>query len=370
VLELFFDKGIQLDPKLRDIARRIRFICNVPSVDVNATVSDDESSVHIRSSADTHPDRPYAHFALVVKKTIEFLAERYNRSSDTKPSRRIFVRARKIFEYIPRTGADSDADYTTSGFDETKDTVVSTVDLETDSTTSAVEDLGASELYTRNDTDSTGGFRRAFRCVTRFGPLRLARFAFSILTANVRNGIGSGAVINAGDVSFNLLIENIPYTNDNTRIAIALDIDLDVDDGSIVANGSGFERDDMAPAFSDVSETAIRFSDQTRFRFRNRTFCEDNKAVLIRVRYVTVSGETPSGTFTIRKRLFITFHTDAATRCKRIMLDPSFDTTNNNDPYSDSTNTQTQTGTQTGTTKNSSTILTIGLLLAFIVALF
>jgi hypothetical protein len=308
---------------------------------------------------------------LVVKKTIEFLAERYNRSSDTKPSRRIFVRARKIFEYIPRAGADSDPDYIASGFDETKDSIVNKFDLDTDTdtSTSAVEDLGTTEIYTRNDTDRTSSFRRAFRCVTRFGPLRLARLAFSILTSNVRNGVGSGTVINAGDVSFNLLIENIPYSNDDSRIAIALDIDLETDDGSIVANGSGFERDDMAPAFSDVSETAIRFSDQTRFRFRNRTFCEENKAILIRVRYITVSGETPSGGFTVRKRLFITFHSESALRCKRIMLDPSFDTTNSEDPYTDSTNTGTGTGTQTGT-KNSSTILTIGLLLAFILALF
>jgi len=253
-----------------------------------------------------------------------------------------------------------------NGFDATKDTVVRINDLEFNSTTGVFEDLGEIELYKdpNNDSDVTGVFRRAFRSVTLFGPLRLARLCVAWVTTNIRNGLGSGEVVSAGDVSLNIILDNIPFTRDDTVMALVIDHDLDVDNfDNITSNSSGFEvdPDPSSPPAADPSETAMTFSDITRFKMRSRVYCDGNKSIVIRVRYIKVVGETPSYGLAVRRRLFITFHTDFSGRCKRIFFDPTMDATNNEDSgFTPSTSTSSGTGSGTSSSSGTGTSTSSG----------
>jgi len=242
------DKGITLDPKLIEAARFLRYICGVVAIDVNVTVNVNEVQIDIFSRDSTNPAQPQSHYGLAVTNTSEFLAERWDSFTVSTPNRRIVTRVKQIIEFIPRPGNDSDPDYLANGFDGngTKDTIVRIHDMEVNGTTNVFEDLGELALFTdpNNDSDTTGVFRRAFRVVTLFAPLKIARLCVGYLTTNIRNSIGSGEVVRPGDVGFNILIDNIPWTRDDTVLALAIDHDVDIDDNTVLAtNGSGWEVD-------------------------------------------------------------------------------------------------------------------------------
>jgi len=310
---------------------------------------------------------------------LEFIAKRFEKFGDTTPVRKLLIRARKFIEYIPRNNSDTDDDYKNFGYDSDKDTIAKEIDFESDADTetSPVDDLGPSDLFTdpRNESDSTGVFRHALRVATRFGPLRLARLVFNLVASNVRNGIGSGQVVGAGDVGFNLLLDNIPFTKDGTHIALVFDVDVDVEDGNFTRRlDKPLETDSLpdAPVVEDDSESSVDFADSTRIRIRNRAYCEGGKSLIIRMRYVKVTGENPTG-FAIRKRLIITVHFDSSARCKRIFLDPSFDVNNSNDPGPQSSQSGSGSGSGSASGSGSSSgasMLIVSFLISFIALLF
>jgi hypothetical protein len=357
---VLFDNGVAPAPALIDIVRRFKFLCGVVSVDVNVTVSRDEQSIDIFSRDSTNPNQPQSRYNLISRNTTEFIAERWDTLTAIRngPTRRIVTRIKQMIEFVPRSGFDSDTDYMTSGFDATKDTVVRIHDLEVNGSTGFFEDLGEIPLFNdpNNVNDTTGVFRRLFRSVILYGPLRLARMVVTFITTNIRNGIGSGQVTRPGDLSFNIVLENIPWTSDNTVMALVIDHDVDIDDATTtITNDTGFEVDPMAPPYADVSEQAIQFSDITRFRFRKRVYCDGTKTIVVRVRYIKVVGETPSRGLVVRKRLFVTFHSDLNGRCRRIFFDPSMDNTVNSDPnYTPSTDTSGSTASGSGSSASGS----------------
>jgi len=153
--------------------------------------------------------------------------------------------------------------------------------------------------------------------------MKIARAIFSIITSNIKNAEGEGQVVLAGGVSYNFVLENIPYTMDGTSIAIVMDINLDVDEGSIKVNNTSFEKDTVSRfSLTDESESAIVFNDSRRIRWRRRVFCEDNKEVVIKERIVGMAEATDDG-FTFTRRVYITVHISATDRCRRLVWDPA-----------------------------------------------
>jgi hypothetical protein len=151
---------------------------------------------------------------------------------------------------------------------------------------------------------------------------------------------------------------------------------LEVDEGTISRNTSGFETDPSGVDPLETAETAVDFSESTRIRFREIVHCDGNRTVIVRVRYVSVTNETPGPGFTVRRRLIITLHSQGIGRCKTILIDPSLDmapTDQGSQTQPGDTNTGTVSVTSTDGTSTSSSnnaiVLSIGLL-SLILSLF
>jgi len=322
------------DNNLKQFFLRLRYVCRVSVVSVNILPSPLEDRVDVVTVNSFNIRRPRTRIVFDGKAgRIGFLLERYDDFADTTPSKRFRFFLRRIIEFTPRNNTN-DTDFLDNGFDpdvSKGDTIEREHDFAniTEHDVSPIENLGNLDIFGGPTTTDTGGaYRRAFRVVIRFGPLRLARAILTLIVSNVKSGFGDEQVILPGGFAFNLVLEDVPFTRDGTSFAVAFDFHLDkVDDTTIVRNKTGeLERPDSPPDVSDSSESAVSFPDERRFRWRRRVYCDNNKDLVVRERMVTVV-ETPDGNFQFVRRVFITVHKDGD-RCKRFFWDPTSDLSN------------------------------------------
>jgi len=275
------------------------------------------------------------------------------------PTKRFRIRLKRYREFRARL-LDADGDFNLRGYDETKDTTVRTYDIENDSEVDPVTDLGSRLLYENVGNaalvPNATNFRRVHRTTVRFGPNRISRVVFSFLSTNIKNGVDEPEVTVPGGVNWNLLVENAPFIANDSSFALEFDVDLDADEGTLTDTDTGAERDitDGLALGTDDSEGSIRFTDKRRIRWKRRVFCENDRTVTVRVRFVRVVTETPDGGFTVRKRLIVTFHISRSARCQRITWDPTTDVEPEDDDIVISTGTgSSSTGTDTTVTSTT-----------------
>jgi len=271
------------------------------------------------------------------------------------------MRFRRMHEFRMRQN-DNDGDFNSHGFDETKDNVTRTYDMETDSDVDPVTDLGSRPIYDEGDKTqpNTTAWRKILRTAVRFGPNRISRAIFSFAVSNIRNGIDDPDVTIPGGSSWNIILENIPYVANNSSVAIEFDLDLDSDEGTLIDSVANVERDDRdGVALVDNSEGSVDFTDKRRIRWKRKVFCDGTKEVTVRVRLVRILTENPDSGFTIRKRIIVTFHISRAERCYRLTWDPTTDLAPEDDVIS-GTDTSSSTGGSTNTNTGGSTTNTGG----------
>jgi len=136
-------------------------------------------------------------------------------------------------------------------------------------------------------------------------------------------------VTRAGQVSFNVHIENPPWRAGNSSFALEFDLDSDKDDGTLERNTTTREVDTTPESvrYADESEDRVTFDGTRRIRWRRRVFCktEDDRDIEVTVRSrIVASTETAEAGFSFRKKLIVTFHHDTD-RCHRLFWDPSGD---------------------------------------------
>jgi len=312
--------------------------------------------VDIRSDDALHPDRPRTRLRILANRTVEWLAERFDRFDDVNPTKRFRIRLKRYREFRARL-LDADGDFNLRGYDEAKDTTVRTYDIENDSEVDPVTDLGSRLLYENVGNaalvPNATNFRRVHRTTVRFGPNRISRVVFSFLSTNIKNGFDEPEITVPGGVNWNLLVENAPFIANDSSFALEFDVDLDADEGTLTETDTGAERDitDGLTLGTDDTEGSVRFTDKRRIRWKRRVFCDNNKTITVRVRFVKILTETPDGGFTIRKRLIITFHISRNSRCNRITWDPTTDV----EPEDDDIAISAGTGSSTDTTVTSTT---------------
>jgi hypothetical protein len=344
------------DAPIRDFLRRARQFCLVSSRKVDIAVSDDESSVDISSEDSLSIDRPRTHLRFTCKNAIEWFSERFDKFDDTKAAKRLRFKLRKLHEFRARAGAETDADFTTSGFDPTKETTTQSIDLEDSANVEyePVNDLASVDVYAPSGNGTPGpnntyeyvGFRRAFRCGVRYGANRISRIIFSSIATNIRNGINDGQITVPGGVSFNLVVDNFPYRANDSSVSMEFDVDSDADDGQLVQNRQGERDPDGGLELQDNTEGQVSFNDTRKIRWKRQVFCDGNKQVIIRTRFVKSTTETPSGNFIVRWKLFVTFFISRSLRCSQLLWDPTNDVETNEEPIAQ------PTGTVTGPTTN------------------
>jgi len=172
---------------------------------------------------------------------------------------------------------------------------------------------------------------RSFRYPARIGHLRLHRLLLTLFTSNIRNGL-DGEVVSPGGLNFHLLIDNIPYTRDNTSFAIEFDVDVDIDNATLTNNRASPYVDPDGLDVEDKTEGIFRLSQSSLIRWRRRVYCKksDNQNYIIRVRVVS-SSDPPGDGYTARKRLLFTFHNSRSLRCNSILWDPAAESVDNSD---------------------------------------
>jgi len=289
---------------------------------------------------------------------------------------------KRLHEFRPRNGSDNDTDFQMYGADLNVDTIVQTFDFTDVSGTDfdPITDLGSVDIYdnstgpqangtgpsrsngtnvppTNSDTPS---WRHVTRVSLRFGLGRLARLVLTFVATNVKNQIGDGEVSIPGGVSFNLLIDNIPYRFNDTSAVLEIEVDTDDDAGDLVPNTTNVDTDTTDTSNGDTyslqddTEGQVQYGNDTRrIRWKRRVFCDGNKTVVIRARFVKSVNETPDGGFLVRKRLFITFHIEPGNRCSTLLWDPATDIETPADTSSTTSTTDT-TATSSGTTSSTS----------------
>jgi len=208
-------------------------------------------------------------------------------------------------------------------------------------------------LYTSSGNLSVEAtaFRKALRTTIRFGPNRLSRIVISHIVTNILNGFGDGQVTVPGGVSFNFQLENIPYVNNGTTIAIEFDVDTDVNEGTLVPNATNILQDPTSSTLNlqNPTEDHIEYgsNDTRRIRWKRAVYCDNGKIVVVRSRFVLFTGETPDGGFVVRKKLYVTFYIPGD-RCLKVFWDPT------NDMETPPDNFVPPTGTSTGSNSGSS----------------
>jgi len=333
------------DEQVRNVLRRARYLCNVTSRKVDVTVSDDETTVDVTSEDSLKTDRPRTHLRFICKRALQWMSERFDKFNDANPAKRMRFKLRKIHEFRARINAEADADFTTSGFDPAKDTATQSFDLEDETAVEYenVTDLGNVDVYAPTDSSEprtngtqyeNAGFRRAFRCAVRFGTNRISRVILSSIATNIRNGIKDGQITVPGGVSFNLVIDNFPYKANDTSVSFEFDVDNDKDEGNLVENVAGETDSEGGLNLADNTEGRLEFgvNDTRRIRWRRQVYCDGNKLVIIRVRFVKTS-ESVDGGFVVRKKLFVTFHIDRSSRCSKLLWDPTNDIETPEEPF-------------------------------------
>jgi len=317
-------------------------------------VSVDETEVRIDAEDSLRPERPRTVLRLIARNIIEWIAEKFDRFEDLSPSQKFRFRLRGLHEFRPRPN-DTDPDFLNYGINPTIDTVVASYNFENDSDVEPFSDYGSLPVYSANGNTTAipdpTAFRRAFRVATRFGHGRLSRVILTFIATNIKNGIGDGEVTIPGGVSFNINLENIAYVANDTSIALEFDVDLDYDEGVLENNATKVERDSDGLQLSDDTEGRVTLdvNETRRIRWKRRVFCDGNKEVVVRARFVKIIIETPAG-FVVRKKLFITFHIGRSARCHRLLWDPSTDIAPEDDAFVGPTGTTGTTGGTTGTT--------------------
>jgi len=218
--------GISLDDVIVNYTRRVRQICNVTSKNVDVNVSSDYT-VDVTSEDSLAPNRPRTVLRIFCNNTLEWITMRFDNFNDTMPASRYRFRVRRLHEFRPRNGSDTDMDFGMYGIDPMVDTIVQIFDVTNASDTDIdpVTDLGSIDIYsTANETASSGpgnglgpnngsaapppppsqtpAFRYVTRASLRFGPSRLARLVLSFISTNVKNQIGDSEVTVPGGLSF------------------------------------------------------------------------------------------------------------------------------------------------------------------------
>jgi len=366
-----------LEDSFINFTRRVRRACNVTSRNVDISV-DSDTQVTILSEDSLHPDRPRTVLRIFANKTLEWVGERFDRFNDTQPAKRFRFRIKRVCEFKPRNGSENDSDFQQNGFDMIKDQIVQCYDLtnETDTDVDPITDLGSVDIYSQTN-GSTGGngtnpppnstdtpsFRHVTRVGARFGPGRLARAILTFVATNVKNAISDGEVTLPGGVSFKLLLDNIPFRHENgTSIAVHINFDSNDNEGELVSNSTTTVESDPEDAadgytLEDNTEGQVQFNnnDTRRIRWKRRVFCDGNKTLIVRMRFIKSVNETPSdGGFTVRNHLIVTFHIDGG-RCPRLLWDPATDIETPEDNIVESTTTTT---TATTTSSNTDTTTT------------
>jgi len=307
-------------------------------------------------------DRPRTHLRFWAGRILEWLSERYDHFNDSTPAKRFRFRLRRILEVRPRNGSDTDSDWDNFGTDPTIDNVTNAFDLQDPITADpdAIVDLGSQEVVeaSANGSVDNSGFRRAFQASVRFGPNRLSRIIVSIIVTNVRNAINDSQITVPGGASFNIQLENFPFRSNDTTPVLEFDVDTDIDEGNLTKNMTG-EMDDNQVQLQDDTEGRIDFDETRKIRWKRRVFCDGNKEVVVRIRFVKNTTETPDGGFLVRKKLIVTFHINSTTRCSKLFWDPTNDVETPPDQYIEPTTPPTDTtmtsGTPTDTTMTSGT---------------
>jgi len=388
--------GVDFGDAIVDFTRRIRYLCDVTAKTVEVNVTSD-TLVIITSEDSLSPNRSRTFLEIFVNDTLEWGGGRFDNYNDTKPEYRFRFRVKRLHEFRPRNGSDSDPDFQLYGVDPLVDIIVQSFDFTNASDTDIdpITDLGSVDIY--DNTNGTGpmpnngtgpvpgpnngtnlpsnsdtpSWRRVIRASLRFGDGRLGRLVVTFVATNIKNQIDDGEVSIPGGVSFNLLIDNIPYRFNDTSVALEIEVDTDDDSGELVPNTTSIDTDAMDTSMGDTfslqdnTEGQVQYGNDTRrIRWKRRVFCDGNKTVVIRSRFVKSVNETPDGGFIVRKRLFITFHIASGDRCSRFLWDPATDieTPVDSSPAAPTDTTATgtattssETGTGTGTGTSSGT---------------
>jgi len=317
-----------IDPVLRNVSQRIRYVCNILDVDVNVTTN--QTNVMVQSSVALDPVSPWTHVNFNgVTKAIDFV--RFAARSDIVAASRFTLVFRKVIEFTPRPNASTDVDFMTHGFDDTVDLIEQVYDFlnATDADNlPQLDDFGSVDLDLNpaNPLDTSSSFIRFFRYTIRFGPLRLSRLVIDAIVSNIRTAAGLTQVHIPGGITFNHILDAIPYTKDGTHFVFAFDIISDPNDViSYNESPTPFEQDPSLPNFSDNSEGAITFgaNDTRRIRFRKIVFCENGVSLIIKVRVITVTENS-----VVIRRVYVTYYFNNIARCDRIILDPSGENAN------------------------------------------
>jgi hypothetical protein len=346
------------DGPVRDFLRKVRGICKIDARRVDVNVSVDETEVSIEAEDSLRPERPRTNLRVIAKKIIEWIAEKYDRFNDSAPAHKFRFRFRKLHEFRPRNSTTDQQDFTDYGVDPAKDTIVASYDFENDSEVEAFTDYGSLPIYSTNGNATVipdpSAFRRAFRVATRFGNGRLSRAIFTFIATNIKNGLQDGEVTIPGSASFNIILENIVYKANDTSIALEFDVDLDFDEGVLENNASTVDKDSDGIQLEDNTEGRVNINETRKIRWKRRVFCDGNKEVVVRARFVKTTVETPQGGFLVRKKLFVTFHISRSVRCHRLIWDPSTDIAPEDDTFTGPTGgTTSTTGTTGGTTSTT-----------------
>jgi len=290
------------------------------------------------------------------------------------PAKKFKFVIRRVHEFRPRNGSESDSDFMEMGFNSSKDNVVASYDFQnaTDADIDPILDMGTVDIYSNSSTgggpsspSDTSSFRHITRVGARFGPGRIARAILTFVATNIKNSVGDGEVSLPGGLTFTLLLENIPYRKNGSSIAVEVDFDSDDDAGVLVANTSSIETDSTddtsgdSVKLEDNTEGQVQFNDTRRIRWKRRVFCEGNKTVIVKMRYFTAVGESADSGFTVRKKLVVTFHIPAGGRCSKLLWDPATDIETVDDTTTDTTaTTASATGSATTATTASGSATT------------
>jgi len=244
----------------------------------------------------------------------------------------------------------------------------------------SIVDLGTQDIWQSNGNGSVdnSGFRKAFIASVRFGPNRLSRVIISVIITNIRNAANDSQVTVPGGVSFNIQLENFPFRANDTTPVLEFNVDSDVDEGTLSPNTTTpTETDDNQLQLDDNTEGRVDFNDTRKIRWKRRVFCDNNKEVVVRTRFVKVTTETPDGGLVVRKKLIVTFHISRSVRCSKLFWDPTNDIETPPDQYIEpsgttgnpTSTTGNPTPTPTGTKTNSSVSKMLVGLLLFLIAL-
>jgi len=352
------------DPTTVDFLRKARYFCDVSSKRVDVVVSANGTQVDVYSEDSFVEVRPRTHFSFIVEDVFQWTTERFDHYNDTVAASRLRVRLAFVHEFRPRNNSVSDPDFQSYGLDPTQDNITTSYNLSdpTQYDNDPITDLGSIYLYgdMGNTSLEATAFRRIFKCAIRYGPTRLGRIIISHIAANIRNGFNDSEVTVPGGVSYNFQLDNILYRANDTSFALEFDVDMDFDDGTLNLNSSNIYTDAFGGlTLQDNSEGHVDFAenDTRKLRWKRSVYCDGNKEVIVRVRYVRNTTETPDGGYAIRKKLYVTFHISTSERCSSVFWDPTNDMETPFDVYTEPSGTgSTPTGNNpTGNNPTGST---------------